>query len=108
MRSDSVLRWSRCCATSSLCTSCCAGFSSQPARPASRTANPRVRDMRMTKLLIMRTTNAPENSGLADYLGNGVGDVLDVLRGERGDADAAGLDGVDRVFLAQPAHLLLA
>src|SRR5690606_27448029 len=38
---------------------------------------------------------------LAEYVRDGVGDVVDVARIEGGDADAAGLDGVDGVFAAQ-------
>src|SRR5205085_11354615 len=41
-------------------------------------------------------------------LGNRLRDVVDVAGVERGDADAPGLDGVDRVLLAQSLHLLLA
>src|SRR6186997_2137393 len=44
---------------------------------------------------------------LPNYLGNSIGDVVDVLAGERGHADAAGVDGVDRLVLAQAAHLVL-
>src|SRR5689334_12259095 len=44
---------------------------------------------------------------LLDDLRDSLGDVVDVLRVERGDADAAGLDGVDRVVLAQAQDLIL-
>src|SRR2546421_1682628 len=45
---------------------------------------------------------------LPDYFRDRVGDVVDVLRVERGDTDAAGVDGVDGKFLAQAPHLLAA
>src|SRR5947209_1961366 len=38
--------------------------------------------------------------------GDRLGDVVDVLGIERGDADAAGLDGVDRVILAKAQDLI--
>src|SRR5207302_7824585 len=47
-------------------------------------------------------------ASLLDDVRDGVGHVIDVLGVERGDADAAGVDGVDRVFRAQPLYLPLA
>src|SRR5262245_32334988 len=44
---------------------------------------------------------------LADYLCDCVCAVVDVLAIERGDADTAALDGIDRVLLAHAQHLIL-
>src|ERR1041385_669244 len=54
------------------------------------------------------STAESRRDSLLDDLRDRVGDVVDVAGGESGDADAAGVDGVDRVFLAQAPYLLLA
>src|SRR3954463_960226 len=47
------------------------------------------------------------NGRLRDHFRDRFGDVFDVAGIQRGDADAAGLDGVDGVLLAQALHLVL-
>src|SRR5436190_13978352 len=46
-------------------------------------------------------------SALAHHLGDGLADVVDVLRVQRGDADAAGVHAVHAELVAKADHLVL-